>query len=82
VTPCQPIAIDGTTAIVCSRRQTRRCSICRARPATKLCDYPAGPGRTCDAALCTACSRHVGPDRDFCSTHPEGPGEQLGLGGL
>jgi hypothetical protein len=43
-----------------------RCPFCGERSATKLCDYPAPGGKTCDARSCSVCARHVGRDRDFC----------------
>lgn len=78
--PCQPIKFDGGYAIVCARgRRRKRCSVCRQRPETKLCDHPTGPGKTCDAALCNVCAVNVGPDRDMCPQHakPKEPDEAV-----
>lgn len=33
------------------------------------CDWPTGGGRTCDAALCDAHARQVGPNRHYCPDH-------------
>jgi hypothetical protein len=46
-----------------------KCEFCRMRPHTKLCDFPAGPGKTCDAKMCDRCATHVGRDLDNCPRH-------------
>ncbi len=57
--------------IACTRERPRRkCNVCHARPATRLCDYPTGKGKTCDCPLCVACARRIGVDRDHCPSHP------------
>ena len=33
------------------------------------CDWPAGGGRTCDAALCEAHAFEVGKNRHYCPAH-------------
>jgi len=51
--------------------KTWACSRC-SRLATRLCDYPMGNGRTCDAPLCDECASspyEIGADIDFCPTH-------------
>ncbi len=65
-------------ALVCIKRpRPARCSVCKARPHTRLCDGPGKrPGKTCNAKLCDRCAKHVGPDRDLCPAcglHPELP---------
>lgn len=65
--------------IVCSREPARLhckfcCGIGRPNvPATKLCDYPLGRGRTCDAPLCDRHATRVGEnnDNDRCPIHKE-----------
>ncbi len=53
---CERIVLpDGTVMIVCSRRKYPPCSVCGA-PSQYQCDYPTGPGETCDAYLC---ARHA-----------------------
>lgn len=57
--------------IVCSRGPARRrCAFCGAW-STKLCDWPAGPGKTCDRPLCDKHAVNVGPNRDWCPNHPK-----------
>lgn len=73
--PCEKVKFDdGTVAIVCTRGQRRVfCRWC-ARPRTKLCDYPlrgAKKGKTCDAPLCDAHAREVGPNQHYCPPHVE-----------
>ena len=63
----------GATVFACSRGRGRRqpkCGICKSRPATKLCDFPAGQG-TCDRNLCDKCAVEVGPNTDHCFVHEE-----------
>lgn len=41
------------------RRQT--CKFCgQTYSEGKLCDFPAGNGKTCDAAMCNGCARAIG----------------------
>jgi hypothetical protein len=69
---CRVIKGDGVAAIVCGpRERKRRCSCC-GRPASLLCDHPAGRNKTCDKPLCPTCAVEVGPDRHHCPHHPQG----------
>jgi hypothetical protein len=34
-----------------------------------LCDYPVGDEKTCDRALCSACTEEVAPDVHYCAGH-------------
>ena len=46
-----------------SRDKTIRCKFCNRdykQSTGKLCDFPIGDGRTCDAAMCSSCSRTLG----------------------
>jgi len=64
-----PFALpDGTRGIMCVSVRATRCVHCGAR-ATLQCDFPAAPGRTCDAHLCRRCAVPVGRDRDYCPSH-------------
>ena len=59
---------DRLTAIVCrSRRPQRRCA-CK-RPATLLCDWKVGHGKTCDRPICTSCAQEVAADKHLCPEH-------------
>jgi hypothetical protein len=63
---------DGTTAIVCGsgpRPRAKPCK-CGAR-STKLCDYPIGGRKTCDAPLCDRCAVSMGRNRDWCPDHSQ-----------
>ena len=63
----------GGTAIVCGRRQAARapCGVARCTmPATRLCDYPTGPRRTCSARLCATHAAAIGGG-DLCPAHAE-----------
>lgn len=67
---------DGKVqGIICgSRAPVKRCSVCQ-RPSTRECDYPTPTRKsgTCDKPLCAKCARQVGPDRDYCPSHPLTP---------
>lgn len=58
----------SVTAIVCGRHRIARCCACGA-PAPRLCDWKLGDGRTCDKAICVACSASPAPDKDLCPDH-------------
>ena len=75
--PCHTMKISGGGyAIVCTRgRKAKPCAFC-GKPSDKLCDWPVGNGKTCDKPCCVKCSRHVGPDQDFCKDHE---GQKLAL---
>lgn len=65
---CETVKVDGTYAIVCTRRRRQSCVNC-GHAADLLCDGPAPAGsrrKTCDAPICPACAKHIGPDRDLC----------------
>lgn len=73
--PCTPIKLPGGgVAIACTRgrrpRRTPDCSCCTQREGPLLCDFPIGNGKTCDKPLCRDCARRVGPNRDYCPSHP------------
>jgi hypothetical protein len=58
-------------AIVCTRGSQPRCGFC-SRQSEKLCDYPLGNGKTCDARICPVCATHVeGKDIDYCPIHKD-----------
>ena len=63
---CNIVKTARGVAIVCTR--PRGCTVCGAR-ADKLCDFPRGDGKTCDAPLCARCAVAKGPERDWCPTH-------------
>jgi hypothetical protein len=55
---------DGTiTGFICNRSARRpKCSVCKVRPAMKLCDFPLvgkKQGQTCSVALCEKCAVEV-----------------------
>jgi hypothetical protein len=78
--PCEHIKLPGgQSAIVCGRTvRWGSCVGCRRRTRDyKLCDFPMGGSKTCDAVLCLACATHKEPDTDLCPVHsamltPEG----------
>lgn len=68
----------GVAHINMGNRRPALCQTCRKKPHTKLCDFPAGDGKTCDKRLCDGCAVHVGPDADHCPDHTtEKPVEEI-----
>ncbi len=66
---CNYFKIGKVEGIICGRGPRMHvCGNC-GRPGDILCDYPKGDG-TCDRKLCRRCSTSVGPDRDYCRSHP------------
>lgn len=62
---------DGTRAFVRLGGRRPRPKPCKCGAISTLqCDYPTLAG-TCDAYLCRQCAVRVGPNRDYCRTHPE-----------
>lgn len=62
------------TAIVCKRGPAPTlCLFCakagQRTPSTKLCDFPIRGPVTCDAPMCAAHAKNVGPNRDLCPNH-------------
>jgi hypothetical protein len=58
--------------VTCSRGQrSRPCTFpgC-TKPGDLLCDFPVGDGRTCDRRICRRHGTRVGPNKDYCITHP------------
>lgn len=55
---------DGTVVHINHGRgggKKKRCKFCRQDYREgKLCDFPVGHGRTCDAEMCSACATTVG----------------------
>jgi hypothetical protein len=44
-----------------TREKTRHCKFChKDYKGGKLCDFPVGNGKTCDAEMCDACARTLG----------------------
>ena len=66
---CTPIKLEGgMTAIVCCGRGRKRRCACE-RPATLLCDWKVGKGKTCDRPICTGCAKEVAHDKHLCREH-------------
>jgi hypothetical protein len=77
----------GGHAIVCGSGPTRKCSVCKTRPATQLCDFVVGhmvdadlnfdevPGAKSEPATCDQpLCRSCSVkvgDRDLCPDHPK-----------
>jgi hypothetical protein len=71
---CTWIKVPGGMAIVCDRGRKPRakCTACKDRPHTKLCDFPLTgdrAGKTCSVRLCDRCAVEAGPDLDYCPPH-------------
>lgn len=80
--PCYVIKRpDGGTAMVrTGNTPGRGCCVCKRKTnRPKLCDFPVGPQRRCDAVLCEACATHVEPDTDYCPPHAAAAAGKLKL---
>ncbi|MGB5809311.1 MAG: hypothetical protein WBG86_02200 [Polyangiales bacterium] len=79
--PCDHVSIDTpdgpVNAIVCNRQRRAKCSVCRKKAGTRLCDAPLERVRyarktrskTCDKPLCDDCAIVVGENTDVCPGH-------------
>lgn len=63
---------SGARMIVCSRTSGKeKCKWC-GKPTEKLCDFPVtrdGKKTTCDAKMCSGCTKKVGKNIDYCPPH-------------
>ncbi|QNI34504.1 hypothetical protein H7849_11775 [Alloacidobacterium dinghuense] len=68
--PCHPYVDEQGHVFLINCREPRlpACEFC-GKTAPKLCDFPTGNGKTCDATICDACAKSVGFDRDYCPAH-------------
>lgn len=55
-----------------NRGRLKACSVCGEKSANFLCDYPITEegNITCDKPLCSKCRVVIGPDKDYCPSHP------------
>lgn len=51
-------------------KEDELCQECRAI-GEFLCDFPMGPGKTCDRVLCSKHAYQIGEDLHFCKHHYE-----------
>lgn len=60
--PCEWLkGPNGSTVHIRTSGQRKKpCPFCKVGFISKLCDYPVGEGKTCDAAMCAACTRTIG----------------------
>lgn len=70
--PCWTVKLpDGTVALVHGRgSKPKPCSVC-GQPGGRLCDFPLGGGKTCDASLCGRCAVPIAKDVEYCPSHPK-----------
>jgi hypothetical protein len=66
---CEVVEFDGFRAILCGRSRRQRCKFCGSGYADKLCDFPTGNGRTCDASMCSRCATNIAHEIDYCPQH-------------
>ncbi len=65
---CRTVIVDGHAAIVCGPRpRVKRCGC--GKPATLLCDWKMGDGKTCDRSICHFCAEQVAEDKHLCREH-------------
>lgn len=67
---CRVVNVGGVTAIVCGPKpRPKQCSSGCGTPASLLCDWKMGDGKTCDAPICRACAKEVDEDKHLCREH-------------
>jgi len=75
--PCRTFDSEGVHGIICGpRRQQRKCRAPDCfRFVVFLCDYPTGPGKTCNLGFCKhpKHGREVGPNVHHCWRHIKQP---------
>lgn len=87
--PCEWLKGPGGSTIHINRSGGRKkeCPFCRKGWVSKLCDFPIGHGKTCDAPMCDACATRMGRQetqlgggfsrpndtKDFCPIHKGQP---------
>lgn len=59
---CEWLEGPGGSIIHINRGRGRRkpCPFCKTGAVSKLCDYPVGNGKTCDAEICDRCTSTLG----------------------
>lgn len=60
---------DGVKAFVRTKGRRSVCRFCGNQFVTKLCYFPTGKGRTCDAGMCDKCATPIAHEVDYCPTH-------------
>jgi hypothetical protein len=60
----------GVAFVRYANPRMKKCRWCE-RPSTKLCDFVVSPPeqRTCNAPMCDAHAKRVGPNLDHCPEH-------------
>jgi hypothetical protein len=86
--PCDTLKTASGITVVCSGRgRKKQCPFCKRGWVSKLCDYPIGHGKTCDAGMCDRCASTMGRQEtvvapgltrpndtiDVCPIHAEKP---------
>jgi hypothetical protein len=72
--PCEWIKDEKTGAIIHINRgrggKKKTCPFCKRGSVSKLCDFPVGNGKTCDAEMCDQCATLRGHYTvDVCPIH-------------
>lgn len=74
---CTFTRIGDVTAVVCGPKKFSTCAFCGSLAGLE-CDFPVGGRKACDKKLCRGCASSIGPNVDFCPSHPV-PASQLSL---
>jgi hypothetical protein len=59
--------IDDIKGIICTSKKINVCKC--GHFADFQCDFPIGPGKTCDLDLCEDCAKEVGKNLHVCPDH-------------
>lgn len=66
--PCYVTEFKNVGRVIICGDLGAHCAACAA-PHEFLCDYPVGPGKTCDLPLCGAHAGEVAPNVHYCPGH-------------
>lgn len=74
--PCDQVNLPGggVAFVRYAKQPVKKCRWCQSL-STKLCDFVVSPPeqvthrRTCDAPMCSAHAKSVGPNLDYCPDH-------------
>jgi hypothetical protein len=62
--PCEWLKDEKTGTVIHINRgrggKKKPCPFCKRGWVSKLCDYPIGNGKTCDAEICDRCATQLG----------------------
>jgi hypothetical protein len=72
VSPCRYVKLPqgGFALVRYAPSRPKKCRWC-AYHGSRLCDFPVGDGKTCDAPMCGKHARRIDDKTDYCPDHAE-----------